>query len=85
MTKTPVAIGNYLVAVMFASIGVVELAGHEYLDAGLWLSLAAAFAVMGSEATAWARIPVWRKAAAVALLGVAIALLISRVAIDFAN
>lgn len=52
MNKAPIAIGNYLVGVMFASIGVVELIGREYLDAGLWLSLAAAFAMMGSEAKA---------------------------------
>jgi len=77
--------GNYLVGVMFASIGIVELVGREYLDAGLWLSLAAAFAIMGSEAKSWPQIPVWRKAAAVALLVVAIVLFVSRMAIDFSN
>ena len=85
VNKTPIAIGNYLVGVMFASIGIVELVGREYLDAGLWLSLAATFAILGSEAKSWPQIPVWRKAAAVALLVVAIVLFVSRMAIDFST
>lgn len=72
--KEPRAIGNLLVMVMFASLGLVELIGQDFIGASLWLSLAAAFASFGPESTKWDDIPLRRRAAGLILLGASAAL-----------
>lgn len=81
----PRAIGNYLVTILFVSIGIVDLIGRHYLDAGLWFALAMALAAFGNESRNWRAIPKARKAAGYLFLGAAVALFIARVAIDFSS
>lgn len=81
----PRSIGNYLVIAMFAGLGAVDLLDREFLDAGLWLSLAAALGFFGRETTPWGQIAPWRKLGGMVLLVVAIALFAIRIATDIAN
>lgn len=83
-TRSP-AIGNYLVAAMFACIGVVEVIGGEYLDAGLWLSLTLAFTSLGNESRDWRTIPRPRKIAGYLFLAAAVALFAARIATDLSS
>lgn len=83
--KKPRAVGNLLVMVMFASLGLVELIGQDFIGASLWLSLAAAFASFGPENTRWEAIPLRRRVAGLILLGASAALFGYQVGKDFAN
>ncbi|MBC7769721.1 MAG: hypothetical protein H7124_13150 [Phycisphaerales bacterium] len=81
----PWHIGNGLVAVMFLSIGGVNLASGEHLDAGIWIALGLGLGVLGSEATPWAQIPVWRRALGIVLLLAGVGMFIARVWLDIAR
>lgn len=70
---------------MFACIGIVEIVGGQYLDAGLWFALALAFASLGNESRDWRDIAPPRKFAGYAFLAAAVALFAARVAIDFSS
>lgn len=83
--EQPRAIGNMLVALMFISIGVATAIGSELLDAGVWFALGAALAVLGSEATPWAQIPLWRRVLGGVLASAGVAMLVARLWIDFSN
>lgn len=85
MAQNPRAIGNLLVLIIFASLGVVDLLARRYLDASLWLTLAVAFAALGSESTPWQQIPKWRKGAALLLLAVSAILFGFLIWRDFSN
>ena len=85
MEKSPRAIGNILVMVMFASLGLVDVISRRYVEAILWLSLAAALGSFGSESTPWAKIPGWRRAAGMIVLAVGVALFAFQVGKDFAS
>lgn len=82
--KQPRAVGNLLVMVMFASLGLVELIGRDFIAASIWLSLAAAFASLGPEDRQWATIPLRRRIIGLILLGVSAALFGYQVGVDVA-
>lgn len=82
--QKPRAIGNMLVTAMFASLGVIELFGRDFIGASLWLSLAAAFAAFGPESTKWDAIPLRRRIVGLILLGASAGLFGYQVGKDFA-
>ena len=81
--KSPRSIGNLLAAILFGSVGLVQIMAGQYLDSGVWLALAGAMAASGSEATPWAKMTGWRKALGCAFLFAAAALFAARVYVDF--
>jgi len=82
--EKPRAVGNLLVMVMFACLGLVELIGQDFIGASVWLSLAAAFASFGPEDTRWDSISLRRRVTGFILLGASAALFGYQVGKDFA-
>lgn len=80
----PRAVGNLLVMVMFATLGLVEIMDRDFLLASIWLSLAVALASLGPEDRKWSAIPLRRRIIGQALLALGAALFAYQVIIDIA-
>lgn len=82
--EKPRAVGNLLIMILFASLGIIELVGRDYIGASLWLSLAAAFASFGPENVKWDSIPLRRRIVGLLLLGASVGLFGYQVGKDLA-
>lgn len=83
--KAPRAIGNLLVTVIFASLGLIELLNRDFLGAGIWLGIATALAVMGPENRPWPEISPWRRVVGSALTVISLALFGYKIFKDFSG
>lgn len=81
--KKPLVVGNALAAILFLSLGVVNVVSANYFGSTIWFCLGAALLVLGNEATPWQFIPVWRRAVGLALLALGLILIATQIYADF--
>jgi hypothetical protein len=85
LDKSPRAAGTLLVMIIFGCTGIVDLIAGKYVEASVWISLAAAFSFLGPESAPWPEIPQWRRVTGLVLVAVGAGLLGFQIARDFTS